>query len=201
MKKNMSKKLSIFLTAVLIAAMALVGCGNNAQTQTQTADTSVEDALKQAAEELKEDLSSAGDELKDALGEIAEAAQEMQENLVEAAQEVQEDVAEAMNSDVTVLGEGQTEFNFEVTDADGNVTKFQIHTDETVVGPALVNLGLIDGDESEWGLYVKTVNGITADYDVDQSYWAFYVDGEYAMTGVDSTDITAGSTYAFKVEK
>lgn len=201
MKKNMSKKLSIFFTAVLIAAMALVGCGNNAQTQTQTADTSVEDALKQAAEELKEDLSSAGDELKDALGEIAEAAQEVQENLVEAAQEVQEDVAEAMNSDVTVLGEGQTEFNFEVTDADGNVTKFQIHTDETVVGPALVNLGLIEGDESEWGLYVKTVNGITADYDVDQSYWAFYVDGEYAMTGVDSTDITAGSTYAFKVEK
>ena len=47
----------------------------------------------------------------------------------------------------------------------------------------------------------KTVNGITADYDVDQTYWAFYVDGEYAMTGVDATDIVEGSQYMFKVEK
>ena len=45
------------------------------------------------------------------------------------------------------------------------------------------------------------VNGITADYNVDGTYWAFYIDGEYAMTGVDVTDITAGSAYAMKVEK
>ena len=27
-----------------------------------------------------------------------------------------------------------------------------------------------------------------------------YIDGEYALTGVDTTDITEGSVYAFKVE-
>ena len=58
----------------------------------------------------------------------------------------------------------------------------------------------VAGDDTEYGLYVKTVNGVTVDYDTDGKYWAFYVDGEYAATGVDSTDITAGATYTFKAE-
>ena len=63
-----------------------------------------------------------------------------------------------------------------------------------------VLLELIAGDESEYGLYVKMVNGITADYDADGVYWAFYINGEYAATGVDSTPITEGESYSFKVE-
>ena len=69
------------------------------------------------------------------------------------------------------------------------------------VGAALLSLGLIAGEDSEYGLYVKTVNGETADYDVDGTYWAFYVNGEYAMTGVDATTLEAGAIYAFRVEK
>ena len=56
------------------------------------------------------------------------------------------------------------------------------------------------GDDSEYGLYVKTVNGITADYDKDGVYWAFYIDGEYAAAGVDATAIEEGSSYSFKIE-
>ena len=52
----------------------------------------------------------------------------------------------------------------------------------------------------DYGLYVKEVNGITADYDVDGTYWAFYINDEYASTGVDSTNITEGDNYSFKVE-
>lgn len=104
-------------------------------------------------------------------------------------------------TDATVLGEGQTVFTFNVTDADGNETNFEIHTDKETVGDALLELDLIAGEDSEYGLYVKTVNDITADYDKDQTYWAFYVNGEYAQTGVDSTNVTAGDTYSFKVEK
>ena len=100
----------------------------------------------------------------------------------------------------TVKGEGATVFYFNVVDKDGKETKFEIHTDKTTVGDALLELGLIAGDESEFGLYIKTVNGITADYDKDGVYWAFYINGEYAMTGVDATDITAGDSYALKVE-
>ena len=93
------------------------------------------------------------------------------------------------------------EFTFKVTDASGKETDFTISTDKKTVGEALLDKGLIAGDESEYGLYVKTVNGVTLDYDKDGMYWAFYINGEYAQTGVDSTDITAGAEYAFKAEK
>ncbi len=104
-------------------------------------------------------------------------------------------------SEANVLGEGKTEFTFVVTDAEGKETTFEIHTDKTTVGEALTEVDLIAGEDSEYGLMVTTVNGITVDYDKDGAYWAFYVDGEYATSGVDSTPVTAGSTYAFKVEK
>lgn len=100
-----------------------------------------------------------------------------------------------------VLGEGQTQFMFTVVDKDGNATNFEIHTDKETVGDALLEVELITGEESEYGLFVKTVNGITADYDVDQTYWAFYVNDEYALSGVDTTAIEDGKTYSFKVEK
>ena len=93
------------------------------------------------------------------------------------------------------------EFTFKVTDASGEETDFTISTDKQTVGEALLEKNLIAGDESEYGLYVKTVNGVTLDYDKDGMYWAFYVNGEYAQTGVDSTEITAGAEYAFKAEK
>ena len=102
--------------------------------------------------------------------------------------------------ETTVLGEGNTVFTFVVVDVDGNETTFEIHTDKTIVGEALLDVELIAGEESQYGLYVKTVNGITLDYDTDGKYWAFYVDGEYAMTGVDATTIEAGSYYSFKAE-
>ena len=109
--------------------------------------------------------------------------------------------ASSADSNVTVLGEGKTQFGFTVVDKDGNATEFEIHTDKATVGDALLELNLIAGDESEYGLYVKQVNGITANYDVDQTYWAFYIEGEYASSGVDTTKIENGITYSLEVTK
>ena len=100
-----------------------------------------------------------------------------------------------------IYGEGQNKFTVSVVDKDGNETNMEVHTDKKTVGDALLELELISGEESGYGLYVKTVNGITADYDKDKTYWAFYINGEYASTGVDSTNIEEGSKYSFKVEK
>lgn len=108
---------------------------------------------------------------------------------------------EIVVSEDNILGEGQNKFFFTVVDKDGNETLFEIHTDEAMVGEALLALGLIEGEAGDYGLYVKKVNGITADYDVDQTYWAFYINGEYANSGVDTTPVTDGETYSFKVEK
>ena len=81
------------------------------------------------------------------------------------APETQSEAASAGN----IVGEGETQFMFTVVDKDGNETNFEVHTNQATVGAALLELNLIAGDESEYGLYVKTVNGITADYDADQT--------------------------------
>ncbi|MBQ6844479.1 MAG: DUF4430 domain-containing protein [Agathobacter sp.] len=103
-------------------------------------------------------------------------------------------------ADVTVLGEGDTVFLLTVVNADGEEKDYEIHTGKTIVGDALLELELISGDAGDYGLYVKTVDGVTVDYDTDGKYWAFYINGEYAMTGVDATPITEGEEYSFKVE-
>lgn len=110
-------------------------------------------------------------------------------------------VSGTVNTEATTLGEGQTAFALNVVDKDGNVSAFAINTDKETVGDALLELELISGEEGAYGLYVKTVNGITADYDTDGSYWAFYINGEYATSGVDTTTITDGATYELKVQK
>ncbi|MBR5472622.1 MAG: DUF4430 domain-containing protein [Clostridia bacterium] len=113
---------------------------------------------------------------------------------------VSSDVTETTKQEVKKVGEGDTTFDFTVVDLDGNETKFQVATDKTTVGEALLDAGLIVGDEGEYGLYVKTVNGIALDYDTDGKYWAFYINDEYAMSGADSTDIVEGDLYTFKAE-
>ena len=45
------------------------------------------------------------------------------------------------------------------------------------------------------------LGGIVADYDINKTYWAFYINGEYAFSGVDTTPVEQGATYSFKVEK
>ena len=106
-----------------------------------------------------------------------------------------------IETDGQSFGNGSTVFSLTVTDAEGNEQHAEIHTDKETVGEALEEIGLIAGEEDSVGLYVKTVNGITVDYDKDGCYWAFYVNDEYAQTGVNSTAIVEGDSYAFKVEK
>ena len=108
---------------------------------------------------------------------------------------------QAVEVQPTVLGEGQTVFTFTVVDKEGSETHFEIHTDKETVGDALLELKLVDGEVGQFGLYVKVVNGVTADYNVDKTYWAFYINGEYAFTGIDATKVEAGAAYMFKVEK
>ena len=98
------------------------------------------------------------------------------------------------------FGSGAKTVVVEVKAEEQTVT-FTVKTDKDTVGAALLEHGLISGEEGPYGLYVKAVNGITADYDVDKSYWAFYINGEYAMTGVDATDITEGTTYQLEYTK
>ena len=116
-------------------------------------------------------------------------------------EETEAPAADAQNAEVTVLGEGATVFQFSVVDLEENKTFYEIHTDETSVGAALMKLGLIEGEEGPYGLYVMKVNGIEAIYEEDGSYWAFYEDGQYALTSADLTDINPDVAYSFVQSK
>ena len=97
------------------------------------------------------------------------------------------------------LGTGAKTITFNVEHKDGTKIKFTIKTDRSLLSDALLEHNLIEGENGEFGIYVKKVNGITQDYDIDKSYWALYIDGEYALTGAYSTEITDGGEYTFKV--
>ena len=65
----------------------------------------------------------------------------------------------------------------------------------------VLEIGIVEGTMGDYGPYMTHVNGIPAIYEEDATYWAFYINGEYAMTGVDQTPIAQGETYTLKVEK
>ena len=54
--------------------------------------------------------------------------------------------------------------------------------------------GLIESEGADEGMF-HTVNGEKADWNVNQSYWAFYLGEDYAMVGIYDTDIEDGVTY------
>ncbi len=116
-------------------------------------------------------------------------------------QETVTDEPESTDDGIQEIGTGKTKFTFTVTHNDGSTKTFLVSTDKKKVGEALVDNGIITGDEGAYGLYVKTVDGETLDYATDGKYWAFYVDSAYGATGVDLTDIADGVTYEFRAEK
>ncbi len=175
--KKITTKLSLILAMAMVLT-TITACGNKESNTETSTDAAVSSEISTEAESATE--------------ESSEEVPSAEENSVEASDEA--------TSDLTVLGEGAVKFYFNVTTKDETTTNYEIHTDKDTVGAALLELGLIEGEDSEYGLYVKTVNGVTADYNVDGTYWAFYINGEYAMTGVDSTAVEADATYAFVVE-
>ena len=94
----------------------------------------------------------------------------------------------------------KTSFTVVTTDLEGKETTHTIKTDAATVGEALIKEGIIKGHTTDYGLYVDEVNGIALDWDKDGKYWAFYINGEYAMTGVDTTNVEDGAVYTFKPE-
>lgn len=65
------------------------------------------------------------------------------------------------------------------------------------LGEALLEEGLIAGSESEFGLYVETVDGETASYDADQSYWWLTCNGEDSQTGADQVVLADGDHFVW----
>lgn len=94
----------------------------------------------------------------------------------------------------------EIEFAVEVTKQDGTTKSFTVRSNKSNVGDALVEKGIISGEDGSYGWFITTVDGEYHKWEEDGKYWAFYINGEYAMNGVSSTSIVEGDTYSFKVE-
>ncbi len=90
--------------------------------------------------------------------------------------------------------EGNKAFTLEVILANGSSTEHKVTTDAEYLGEALLAKGLIEGDAGDYGLYITTVNGVTADSS-NQEWWCLTVNGDTWMYGVDQTPVTDGEHY------
>jgi hypothetical protein len=92
---------------------------------------------------------------------------------------------------------GSKEITIEVIDNTGKSTVYETKTDAEFLREAMEETkGLeVTGTESEYGLTIITVNGVTADFNVDSAYWSIMVNGEYGMYGADSQPVMDGDAF------
>lgn len=94
----------------------------------------------------------------------------------------------------TEIGAGAHSVLITVT-IDGKSVVITVKSDKDNLAEMLVEAGLVEGDESEYGLYIKRVNGVLADYDVDQSFWNLLQNGTPTAVGASSITVTDGDAY------
>lgn len=99
--------------------------------------------------------------------------------------------------------QGAKFITIEVVDNNGSLVVYDVHTDAEYLRQAMEEAEGLDfsGSESEYGMMVETVNGVTADWNVDQSYWGFYVNGDYCNYGIDSQPVVDGDAFRIVYSK
>ncbi len=91
---------------------------------------------------------------------------------------------------------GDKTIEVEVVHGDGSQKTFTYDTDAEYLGQVLQDEGLIQGEESQYGLYITAVDGEEAVYETDGAYWALYEGEDYAQQGIDETPIADGGQYS-----
>lgn len=191
--KNSIKALLIALSAAL--CLAFSACSDNGGTN--GGDTSV-NTSSAASESSANTSDTESPQQSDTADAVSDNSQQTEEETKPA--EESELWKDAKYTEDTEVGEGAVTVKVKVVAEDKSIT-LTVHTDRDMLGAALIDNELVSGEESEYGLYIKFVNGIEADYDKNQAYWAISKDGEYLMTGADTTPIADGENYELTYTK
>ena len=91
---------------------------------------------------------------------------------------------------------GDKTITVEITHGDGTVNTVEIQTDAEYLRQALEQENLVAGEDGEFGLYILTMDGETADESLQQ-WWGYTKGGEYVETGIDGTVIADGDHFEF----
>lgn len=97
--------------------------------------------------------------------------------------------------------EGEKTITVEVIHSDGQGKTFTYRTNAEYLGEVLAAEGLVQGEDSQYGLMILTVDGEDAIFEESGAYWALYQNGEYAQTGADTTPIADGDTFRLAYTK
>lgn len=101
--------------------------------------------------------------------------------------------------------EGSKEITIEVVNSKEESKVYELRTDAEFLRQAMEEAkeqGLsFEGEEGPYGLQILVVNGETADYNADQSYWGFYVNDEYCNYGIDEQPVEDGDAFAIVYTK
>lgn len=95
---------------------------------------------------------------------------------------------------VPAPAQGEKRVAVEVVHGDGSARRFEITTDEAYLGRALVAEEIVADDQGDYGLYIQTADGETADAG-KQEWWCVTKGGEAVNTGADSTPIADGDRF------
>ena len=82
-----------------------------------------------------------------------------------------------------------------VTYDDGHTKDFTYDTEESYLGPLLRNQELVTGHEDAGSFFIDGVDGLVADYSVNESWWKVLENGEQVLVGVDEIALKDGGTY------
>ena len=97
--------------------------------------------------------------------------------------------------------EGEKTVTVKVVHADQSEKEFTYETDDEYLGELLTDEGLVEGEVSEYGMYITKVDGEQAVFETDNAYWALYENGEYASTGADQTVLDNGDEFSLVYTK
>lgn len=82
-----------------------------------------------------------------------------------------------------------------VVHKDGTEREFKYNTSEEFLEPVLVANNLVQGEESQYGLYIHYADGERAVYELDGAWWGLYIGDEESMVGAKELAIEDGGVY------
>lgn len=81
-----------------------------------------------------------------------------------------------------------------------NEKEINLSTNEKYLGEVLKKENIIKGEQGQYGLFVKSVNGIEANAEIEQ-WWCFTKGDEPIMTGVDLIEIADGDLFKITLKE
>lgn len=186
MKKSTKTLLAAFICT---CALTFTGCGNNTSTaSTSSTSSATSSAVSTATESAATSTVASNVSSAESTANVSSTESAATSDALSALWN------NAQYKEDTEIGVGANTIKLEVKIGGKSVT-LTVKSDKDNLADILTDNKIVEGDNSEYGLYIKKVNGVLADYDTDKAFWGLYKDGEMTATGASAITIKDGEHY------